>query len=154
MEGAPHGLDALIKFSAEHWEKWSDYVSRKRVLDMANAEWNRINQGHGWVATIEHAIQQVAVHEVREQWNLLAAYKLYTGTLLKVPDLPGELEKDKPEIRVKRLDQYRVACMKLLTGKRQKVDISDRGGGSPGAQSGTQAESTEIADSSGGTPEK
>ena len=41
-----------------------------------------------------------------------------------MPDLvfmPGELEKDKPEIWVKRLDQYRVAYMKLLSGHRQKV---------------------------------
>ena len=34
----------------------------------------------------------------------------------------GELQKDKNEIWVKRLDQYRVACMKMLTGKRQRVD--------------------------------
>ena len=75
------------------------------------------------MAGIQHAIQQVvpAVHEVKEQCNLLAAYKLYKGTLLKVPDLVimhGELEKDKPEIWVKSLDQYRVAYMKLLLGKR------------------------------------
>ena len=132
----PHRLDALIKFSAEHWEKWSDHVGKKQVLDLANAEWNRINQGHGWVA--KFAIQQVvpAVHEVREQWNLLAAYKLFTRTLLKVPDqvsMPGEPEKDKPEMWVKRLDEYRVACMKLLSGKGQKVEISDGGGGSSGA---------------------
>ena len=44
--------------------------------------------------------------------------------------------------------------MKLLSGKRQKVEISDGGGGSPGAHSGTQAGSTEIVLSSGGTPEK
>ena len=39
---------------------------------------------------------QVLVHDVREQWNVLAAYELYTGTLLKVPDLVfmlGELER-------------------------------------------------------------
>ena len=122
MEGAPHGLKALMKFSAEHWEKWSDHVSRKQVLDLANAEWNKINQGHGWEATIQHVNPQVvpAAHEVGLQWNLVAAYELYTGKLLKVPDLvfmPGELEKDKPEIWVKRLDQYRVAYMKLLSGK-------------------------------------
>ena len=103
MEGAPHGLDALIKFLAEQWEKWADHSGRKQVLYLANVEWNRINQGHGWVARIQYAIQQVvpAVHEVREQWNLVAAYELYTGKPLKVPDLvfmPGELDKDKPEI--------------------------------------------------------
>ena len=80
------------------------------MLDLANSEWNRINSSHGWVARIQHAVQQVvpAVHDVREQWNLLAAYELYTGTPLKVPDLvfmPGELERDKPEMWVKRLDQ-------------------------------------------------
>ena len=64
-----------------------------------------------------------------------ALTELYTGTLLKVPDLvfmPRELEKEKPEIWVKRLDQYRVAYMKLLLGKRQKVESCDGGGGSPG----------------------
>ena len=64
------------------------------------------------MARIQHAVQQVVptVHNVREQWNLLAAYVLYIGTLLKVPDLvfmPGELERDKPQIWVKRLDQCR-----------------------------------------------
>ena len=103
MEGAPHGLDILIQFSTEHRGKWSDHVGKKQVLDLANAEWKRINQNHGWVARTQHAIQQVlpAVHDVREKWNLMAAYELYTGTLLKVVDLvfmPGELEKDKPEI--------------------------------------------------------
>ena len=44
--------------------------------------------------------------------------------------------------------------MKLLSGKRQKVDNPDGGGGSLGAQSGTHAGSAEIADSGGGTPEK
>ena len=88
-----------------------------------NAEWNRINQSHSWVVRIPHAIQQVvpAVRDAREQWNPMAAYELYTGTLLKVPNLvfiPGDLDKDKPEIWVKRLDQYRVAYMKLLSGKR------------------------------------
>ena len=122
-------------------------------------EWNRLNQGHGRVARIQHAIQQAVptVHEVREHWNLLAAYELYIGTLLKVPDLvfmPGELEKDKPEISVKRLDQYRVAYMKLLSGKRQKVENSEGGGGRLGAQGGMQAGSAEIVDSGGGTPEK
>ena len=70
----------------------------------------------------------------------LAAYELYTGTLLKVPDLvlmPGELERDKLEIWVKRLDQYRVAYMKLLSGKRQKVENPDAGGGGPGAHGAT-----------------
>ena len=43
MEGAPHELDALIKFSTEHREKWSDHVGKKQVLDLANADWNRIN---------------------------------------------------------------------------------------------------------------
>ena len=62
----------------------------KQVVDLANAEGNQINQGHGWVARIQHAIQQLVpvVHEVREQWNLVAAYELYTGTLLKVHE-PG-----------------------------------------------------------------
>ena len=88
-------------------------------MDLANSEWNRINQSHGWVARVQHAVQQVvlAVHDVREQWNLLAAYELYTGTLLKVPDLvsmPGELERDKPEIWVKRLDQYRIVLPRAL----------------------------------------
>ena len=61
------------------------------------------------------------MHDVREQWNLLAAYEVYTEALMKVPDLvfiPDELERDKPEIRVKRSDQYRVAYMKLLSRKR------------------------------------
>ena len=55
-------------------------------------------------------------HSTGRRDRLLAAYELYTGTPLKVPDLvfmPGELERDKPEIWVKRLDQYRVAYMKL-----------------------------------------
>ena len=134
-----YGLDALVKFSTEHWEKWSEHVGKKQVLDLANSEWNRINQSHGWVARIQHAVQQVvpAVHDVLEQWNLLAVYELYTGTLLKVPDLvfmPSELERDKPKIWVKGLDQYRVACMKLLSGKRQKVETPDAGGGGGAAQ--------------------
>ena len=57
-----------------------------------------------------------------------------------MPDLvfmPGELERDKLEIWVKRLDKYRVAYMKLLPGKRQKVENPDAGGGSPGAQGAT-----------------
>ena len=159
MEGAPHGLGALIKFSTEHREKWPEHVGMKQVLDLANSEWNRINQSHGWVARIQHAVQQVvpAVHDVTEQWNLLAAYELYTGTLLKVPDLvfmPGELERDKPEICVKRLDGYRVAWMTLLSGKRQKVENPDAGGGSVGAQGATQAGTAEIVNSSSTTPEK
>ena len=114
MEGAPHGWDALINFSTDHWEKWSEHVGKKQVLDLANLEWNRINQSHGMVDRIQHAVQHVlpAVHDVREQWNLLAAYELYTGTLLKAPDLvfmPGELERDKLKIWVKQLDQYRLA---------------------------------------------
>ena len=113
------GLDALIKFSKEHWEKWSEHVGKKQVQALANSEWNKMNDGHGWVAWIQHAVQQAvpAVHNVKEEWNLLAAYELYTGTLLKVPDLVfmrGEPERDKPDIWVKRLDHYRVACMKLL----------------------------------------
>ena len=68
--------------------------------------------------------------------------------------MPGELERDKPEIWVKRLDQYRVAYMKLLAGKRQKVENPDAGGGSPGAQGATQARTAEIVDSSSTTPEK
>ena len=144
MEGTPHGLDALITFSTEHREKWSDHIGRKQVPDLANIEWNHINQSHGWAARIQHAIQQVVptVNDIRAQWNLVAAYDLYTGTLLKVPDLvfmPREPEKDKPEIWVKRLDQYRVAYMKLA---------------GPGAQSGTQAGNTETVDPSSGTPEK
>ena len=155
MEGVPHGLDALIKFSTEHWEKWSKHVGKKQVLDLANSEWSRVNQSHRWLARIQHAVQQVvpAVHDAREQWNLLAAYELYTGTLLKVPDLvfmPGELERDKPEIWVKRPDQYRVA----LSGKHQKVENPDAGGGSLRAQGATQAGTTEIVDSSSTTPEK
>ena len=88
---------------------------------------------------------------------MLAAYKLHTGTLLKVPDLvfmPGDLERDKPEIWIKRLDQYRVAYMKLLSGKRQKVENPDARGGSPGAQGATQAGTAEIVDSNSTTPEK
>ena len=159
MEGAPHGLDTLIKFSTEHWEKWSEHVGKKQVLDLANSEWNRVNQSHGWVAWIQHAVQRVvpAVHDVREQWNLLAAYERCTGTLLKVPDvvfMPGELERDKPKIWVKRLDQHRVAYMKLPSGKRQKVENPDAEGGSPGAQGATQAGTAEIVDSNSTTPEK
>ena len=69
MEGVLHGLDALIKFSTEHWGKWSEHVGKKQVWDVANSEWNRINQSHGWLARIQHAVQQVvpAVHDVREQ---------------------------------------------------------------------------------------
>ena len=138
MEGAPHGLHTLIKFSTERREKRSEHVGKKHVLDVANSEWNKINESHGRVARIQHAVQQVvpAVHDIREQCNLLAAYELYTGTLLKVPDLvfmPGELERDKPEIWVKQPDQYRVAYMKLLSPKRQKVENPNAGGGSPGA---------------------
>ena len=51
MEGVPHGLDALIKFSTEHPEKWSEHVGKKQVLDLANSEWNKINQSHGWVSS-------------------------------------------------------------------------------------------------------
>ena len=71
-EGAPHGLDALIKFSTNHQEKWSKNVGKKQVLDMAHLEWKRINQSHGWVARIQHAVQQVvpAGHDVRELWYL------------------------------------------------------------------------------------
>ena len=77
MEVAPHGLDTLIKFSTEHRGKWSDHVGNKHVLDLANAEWKRINQNHGWVARIQHVIQHVlpAVHGVSEKWNLMAAYE-------------------------------------------------------------------------------
>ena len=137
MEGVPQGLDALIKFSAEHWEAWSDHIGRKQVQDLAKTEWVRINHCLGWVPRLQHAIRQVvlAVIDTREQWKLLAAYKLYTGTLLRVPDLvfiPGELEKVKNEIWVKRLDQYRVAYMKMPTRKRQKVERLDRGG--PGVE--------------------
>ena len=52
MEGAPHGLDASIKFSTGHYGKWPDHVGKKQVLDLANLEWNRINHSHGWVARI------------------------------------------------------------------------------------------------------
>ena len=58
MEGASHGLDALIKFSTEHREKWSEHVGKKQLLDVANSEWNRINQSHGWVARIQHAFNR------------------------------------------------------------------------------------------------
>ena len=44
--------------------------------------------------------------------------------------------------------------MKLLSGKRQKVENPDAGGGSPGAQGATQAGTAEIVDSSSTTPEK
>ena len=59
-------MDALIKFSTEHWEKWSQNVGKKQVLGLANSEWNRINQSHGSVARIQHAVQQVvlAVHDI------------------------------------------------------------------------------------------
>ena len=159
MEGTPHGLDALIKFSTEHREKWSDHIGRKQVLDVATTEWNRISQNQGWVARIWHGIQQVvpAVNDIGELWNLVAAYELYMGTPLKVPDLvfrPGELQKGKPELWVKRLDQYRVAYMKLLSGKRQKVENPDGGGANPGAQSGTKAGMSKTVDPSHGTPEK
>ena len=97
------------------------------------------------VDRIQHAVQLLVptVHGVKEQWNLLGAYKLYIETLLKVPELvfmPGELERDKPEIWVKQLDQYRVAYMKLLSGKHRKVENPHAGGGNPGAQGATQAE--------------
>ena len=62
---------------------------------------------------------------------------LYIGTLLKVPNLvfmPSEPERDKPEISVKRPDQYRVAYMKLLLGKRQRVENLDAGGGGGGGR--------------------
>ena len=159
MEGVPHGLDAMIKFSTERCEKWSDRVGKKLVLDLANSEWNEINRSHGWMAWIQHAVQQVvlAVHHVRKQWNLLATYELYTGTLLKVPDvvfMPGEPERDKPEIWVKWLDQYRVAYMKLLSSKRQKVENPDTGGGSLAAQGATQAGAAGIADSNSTTQGK
>ena len=99
----PHGLDALIKFSTEHCEKWSDHVGGK--LNLANTKWNQINHSHGLAARIQHAIQQVvpSVHDIWDQWNLVAAYKLYIGTPPKVPDLVfmlGEPEKDKLEIGV------------------------------------------------------
>ena len=75
MEVATHGLDAVIKFLTEYWEKWSEHVGKKHVLDLANLEWNRINESHGWVTRIQHAVQQLVppVHDVREQWNLLTA---------------------------------------------------------------------------------
>ena len=86
------------------------------MQDLANTEWDKMNKSHGWVPRLQHAIQQVVptVMDTREQWKLAAAYQLYTGTLVKVPDMvfiPGELEKDKNEIWVKRLDEYRVAYM-------------------------------------------
>ena len=90
-----------------------------------------------WAAGIQLAIQQVvpAVNDIREPWNLVAAYELYRGTPLKVLDLVfmlGELEKNTPDMWVKRLDQYRVAYIKLLSGKRQKVENPNGGGASPG----------------------
>ena len=42
--------------------------------------------------------------------------------------MPSEPERDKPEIWVKRPDQYRVAYMKLLSGKRQRVENPDAEG--------------------------
>ena len=97
------------------------------------------------------------MHDAQEQRNLLAVYELYTRTLLKVPDLvfmPGEPERDKPEIWVKRPDQYRVAYMKLLSGKRKKVENPDAGGGGPRTQRALQAGTAEIVNSSSTTPEK
>ena len=66
----------------------------------------------------------------------------------------GELERDRLEICLKRLDQYRVAYMKLLSGKHQKVENPEASGGSPRAQGATQAGTFEIVDSSSTTPEK
>ena len=90
------------------------------------------------MARIPHAVQQMvpAVHDVWVQWNVLVAYELNAETLLKVAYLvfmPRELNKDKPEILVKVLDQYRVAHMKLLSGKCQKVENPEAGTSSPGA---------------------
>ena len=59
MEGVPQGLDALIKFSAQHWEAWCDHIGRKQMQDLANTEWDNINQRHGWVVRLQHVIQQV-----------------------------------------------------------------------------------------------
>ena len=39
----PHGLDALIKFSAKHWERWLEHIGRKLVQALANKEWDRVN---------------------------------------------------------------------------------------------------------------
>ena len=122
MEGAPHGLDALMKFSTEQLGKMV-----RPCRQEAGVGPGQCGVEQGWVARIQHAVQQVVpvVHDVREQWNLLAAYELYTGTLLNVSDLVfmlGELERHKPEILVKRPDQYMVAYMKLLLGKRHTVE--------------------------------
>ena len=86
-----------------------------------------------------------------EQWKLPAAYELYTGTVLKLPDLvfiSGELKKDKNEIWAKKLDQYRVTYMKMLTGKRRRVDRPDGGGPGVEAQAGMQAGVTEVQEPS------
>ena len=51
-----------------------------------------------------------------------------------MPDLVfmlGEPERDKPEIWIKRPHQYRVAYMKPLSSKCQKVENLDAGGSSP-----------------------
>ena len=74
--------------------------------------------------------------------------------MLDLGFMPGELEKNKPEIWVKRMDECRMDYMKLLPGKRQNVESSDGARGSLGAQSGTQAGNAEIVGSGGGTPEK
>ena len=44
--------------------------------------------------------------------------------------------------------------MKLLSGKRHKLENLDAGGGSPRAQGATQPGTAEIVDSSSTTPEK
>ena len=95
MEGVPQGMDAFIKFLAEHWEAWSDHIGRKQVQELANTEWDRINWGHGWVPHLQHAIQQVVrtMMDSREHWKLLAAYEPYTGTpwkLLHLVFIPRE----------------------------------------------------------------
>ena len=154
MEGAPHGLDALMKFSTEQLGKMV-----RPCRQEAGVGPGQCGVEQGWVARIQHAVQQVVpvVHDVREQWNLLAAYELYTGTLLNVSDLVfmlGEPERHKPEILVKRPDQYMVAYMKLLLGKRHTVENPHKGGGRLGARGATQAGTAAIVDSSGMTPEK
>ena len=45
---------------------------------------------------------------------------------------------------VKRLEQYRVACMKMLTSKRQRVDQPDERGPGAAIQAGTQAGVTKV----------
>ena len=74
--------------------------AEKKLLDLGTRQWNGINQKHGWVASVQHAIEHMVptVNDFGEHWNLVVAYELYTATLLKVPNLvfmPGKLVKHK-----------------------------------------------------------